>query len=177
MPAAMLDSETLGVTDDAVILTLGIVKFDPYTLDEPYDPFYLKIDIVEQQEKGRTIDPGTVEWWGTQPQEAQDEALGDDDRISMIEVTKRINKYLVGVDKIWAQGPIFDISKLEHFYRSLGIPVPWNYWQIRDARTVGDMGDNSLKKENKLAHNALADAYCQAIAVQHIYAELKITRR
>jgi hypothetical protein len=31
----MLDLETLGTRPDCVILTLGAIKFDPYTLSDP----------------------------------------------------------------------------------------------------------------------------------------------
>jgi exodeoxyribonuclease VIII len=117
-------------------------------------------------------------WWAKQPQSAQDEAFGDDgDRIGMEEVTIQLNKYLVGVDKIWAQGPLFDICIMEHFYKMIGKPVPWQYWQIRDSRTIADMGDYSAKTGNKDAHNALADAYSQAVGVQQIYRQCGVKKK
>jgi hypothetical protein len=59
----------------------------------------------------------------------------------------------------------------------IGKPVPWQYWQIRDARTIYDLGDDSAKTGNSSAHNALADSYYQAIAVQNIYKELNIKKK
>jgi hypothetical protein len=168
---AMFDIETMGFTHGCVVLTLGAVKFDPYNLLDPHTPLYVKIDVDEQTSRGRTIDDSTMEWWGKQPQSAQDEAFDENGRISMEETTNQLSKYLVGVDKIWAQGPLFDVCIMEHFYKMIGKPVPWQYWQIRDSRTIGDMGDYSAKTGNKDAHNALADAYSQAIGVQRIYKE------
>ena len=42
----MLDSETLGTGPDAVILTIGAVKFDPYNLQEPHTPLYFRIAAI-----------------------------------------------------------------------------------------------------------------------------------
>ena len=36
----MIDLETLGTSPDTVILTLGAIKFDPYTNVEPSDGLY-----------------------------------------------------------------------------------------------------------------------------------------
>jgi len=173
----MIDLETLGFQNNCAVLTLGAVKFDPYTLQEPHTPLYIRFEVDEQIEKGRIVDESTMAWWATQPVAAQEEALGDNgDRISMDDVTKQLSKYLVGVEKIWAQGPLFDICIMENFYKMIGKPVPWEYWQIRDSRTIGDMGDYSAKKNNAAAHNALADAYSQAVGVQQIFRELGVKR-
>lgn len=172
----MLDLETLGVTNDAVILTLGAVKFDPHSANEPHSPLYFAIDITEQQDKGRIIDPGTVEWWGRQSQEAQDAALGEDNRISMTEAINQLNKFMVGVTDIYCQGPTFDICMLENFYAMVGKSVPWQFWQIRDSRTIFKLVGYDSKKNNVAAHNALADAYSQAIGVQDVVKLLGITK-
>jgi len=39
------------------------------------------------------------------------------------------------------------------------------------------MGDDSAKKGNGDAHNALSDAYCQAVAVQQIYKQLGVVKK
>ena len=52
----MIDLETLGVEPDSVIITVGAIKFDPYTDVEPHSGLYLRCDIEEQSEQlGRTI--------------------------------------------------------------------------------------------------------------------------
>ncbi len=174
----MLDLETLGTEADCVVLTFGAVKFDPFNFEkEPDQPLYIRINVEEQTESGRVVDPNTVDWWSKQPQAAQDEAMGEDGRISMDEFTTQLNRYIVGADKIWAQGPLFDILILNHMYKHLGKPQPWQYWQIRDSRTVFDMGDDSAKTMNGAAHNALADAFCQAKAVQAIYHQLGVKKK
>lgn len=173
----MLDTETLATSRNAVVLTCGAVRFDPYSLEEPSQPFYVRLNVDEQTATGRLVDPGTLEWWSKQPQEAQDEAMSDGDRISLNDFTTQINKYIVGADKIWAQGPLFDIVIIEDIYAQLGKPVPWRYSQIRDSRTVFDMGDDSLKTNNASAHNSLADAFFQAKAVQKIYESCGVKKK
>jgi hypothetical protein len=173
----MLDIESLGVTPDAVMLTFGAVKFSPFDKIEPHNGIYHRLDADEQIEKGRSVMDDTLAWWLKQSAEAQEEAMGESGRISVISFLAELNRYLVGVDKIWAQGTIFDIIILENMYKMYGQPVPWRYWQIRDSRTLFDLGDDSAKKNNESAHNALADAYFQAISVQDIYQQLNITKK
>ena len=46
----MIDLETLGVLPDTVIMTLGAVKFDPYSDAEPHSELYMRLDVEEQTE-------------------------------------------------------------------------------------------------------------------------------
>ena len=79
---AMIDIETLATSPEAVILSVGGVKFVPYTNDEPHSLFDLKLDVDEQTALSRDIDKGTVEWWAKQPQNIQDIAFSEEGRIS-----------------------------------------------------------------------------------------------
>lgn len=173
----MLDLETLSTRSEAVILTFGAVKFDPYsqTIDRDQG-LYFRIDVDEQIALGRHVDDGTIEWWGQQEPAVRDEALSDENRISLDEFTNRLNKFLVGAKSIWAQGPVFDIVILENLYRQIGKPAPWYYWQIRDSRTLfGVHGDPRAKGREGL-HNALSDCIYQAQGIQEIYAKYQIKK-
>ena len=166
MSDIMLDLETLATSPDAVILTFGAIKFDPFdSSKEMSDGIYFRIDVDEQIALGRRVDQGTVDWWGTQSEEVREEALGETDRVSIEDFTKALNKFVVGATRIWAQGPVFDIVILENLYRQIGKPAPWQYYAIRDSRTLlKALGDD--RKGGALLHNALADAVSQAEAVQ-----------
>jgi hypothetical protein len=60
---------------------------------------------------------------------------------------------------------------LDCYYRKLNKVPPWNFWQIRDTRTLFDLGyDPEMPKEG--LHNALEDASRQAMGVQTIYRKL-----
>jgi len=173
----MLDTETMGTSPDSVILTFGAVMFDPFSDEEPTKPLYLRLEIDEQTAMGRTINPDTLAWWGKQDQAAQDEAFSELDRVSLEDFATQLNRYIVGADKIWAQGTTFDICLLENLYRMMGRPIPWEYWKVRDSRTILDLGDDSVKKNNASAHNSLADSYFQALGVQSIYKQLGIKKK
>lgn len=176
----MIDLETLGVEPDSVIMTLGAIKFDPFTDDEPYSPLYLRCDIEEQSELlGRSIDDNTIAWWGKQKQEIQDEAFGDHEgRVNMDQLTKAINKFCVGIDYLWCQGPLFDYAILQNLYKQVGKPCPWNFWQIRDSRTLFAMMPQDPRKAiQEELHNALADCYYQAKCVQQTYKHFGVTNK
>ena len=105
---AMIDLETLSTNPDAIILTIGGVKFDPYTMTEPSQGLYHRIDVDSQTAMGRHVMEDTVEWWGKQAEDVREEALGDHDRIDLKYFIKQLNKWCVGVDVFWCQGPLFD---------------------------------------------------------------------
>ena len=80
---AMIDLETLSTKPNAVILTIGGVKFDPYSNTEPTKGMYYRIDVDSQTAMGRDVMEDTVEWWGKQADDVREEALGDHDRIDL----------------------------------------------------------------------------------------------
>lgn len=174
----MIDLETLSTRPDATVLTLGAIKFDPYSNEEPHTGLYLRVNVDEQSELGRHIDDGTLEWWGKQDEKIRDEALGDEDRVPLNEMVKQLNKWCVGLDEIWCQGPLFDYAILQNLYAQMGQPVPWNYWQIRDSRTLFNMLPKDPRKDIQMSlHNALADCYFQSKSVQKAYKHFGVKSR
>ena len=170
---AMIDLETLSTNPNAVILTIGAVKFDPYTQMKPYDDLYFRVDVDSQTQMGRHVMQDTLDWWGQQPKEISEEALSDQDRIGLQDMVKAINKWCVGVDVFWCQGPLFDYAILQNIYTQLGHPQPWNYWQIRDSRTLFSLVPKDTTKRDG-HHNALQDCIYQAKKVQNVYRQLDI---
>ncbi len=55
MTHGMIDLETLSTNPDAVILTVGGVKFDPRTHAEPSQGMYFRVDVDSQTAKGREV--------------------------------------------------------------------------------------------------------------------------
>ena len=174
---AMIDLETLSTNPNATILTVGGVKFDPHNIVEPSQGMYFKVDVDSQTSQGRDVMEDTLNWWATQPEEIREEALGDKDRISLEEMIKTINKWSVGVDVFWCQGPLFDYAILQDIYKQLGHPVPWKYLQIRDSRTLFSLVPKDPNEKREDLHNALADCYFQAKKVQKVYKELGIKKK
>jgi len=174
----MIDLETLDVKPGATILSLGAIKFNPFSDVEPHSELYYKIDIDEQDKMGRTTSDSTIEWWGKQDAAAQEEAFDPNGRLSITEALRQLTKWSVGIDVLWGQGYGFDMTMLEDMYRSVGTPIPWNFWQVRDSRTLFACCKKDPRKvlgQNNL-HNALADAYFQAKGIQMAYNEIGATR-
>ena len=133
----MLDIETLSTRPESVILTLGAVKFSPWDQEVNTETgLYLRIDVDEQLQLDRHVQQETVDWWGKQAEEVREEALGEHERTRLGDSVDQLNRFLVGAENIWCQGPAFDIVILENLYRQLGRPTPWQFWQIRDSRTL-----------------------------------------
>ena len=173
----MLDLETLGTRPGCVILTIGAVLFDPYSLKEPGPGIYMRVDADEQIAKGREVQEDTLQWWMNQAEDIREEALGEEGRVSVEQMYRELNKICVGVTNIWAQGPVFDIAILENIYRQYGWPTPWQFWQISDSRTLFKTHGDPRVKGREGHHNALADCVYQAQGVQQIYKNLGIKKR
>ena len=171
----MLDLESLGTRPDCAILTLGAVKFSPYVLDDFGESLYLRIDVDEQLALGREVQEDTLQWWMKQAEDVREEALGEGDRVSLESMYKQLNRFVVGVTNIWCQGPAFDIVILENIYRQCGWPTPWQFWQIRDSRTLFGVHGDPREKGKVGLHNALEDCVSQAQGVQQIYYKLNIS--
>lgn len=165
---AMLDLETLDITPQGVILTIGGVKFDPFHPGkEPHSDFYMRLEIENQEDRGRVINKDTLDWWSRQDLEIIEEALGDHDRHSVEAMLAALKKWFVGCDKVWAQGICFDISMLEDIHRQYGYPIPWQFYQVEDSRTIiNRMPKDPRKDMNFAAHNALEDCRVQAKSLQ-----------
>ena len=162
---AMIDLETMCTLPTAQVLTIGAVKFDPNSDRGPYDEFYLRFDIDEQDKLGRTASQDTMDnFWAKQTPEVIEEAFSEKDRLPVEQVLYSLRKWLVGVDNIWTQGN-FDGPILEDMYRQLNMPVPWAFWQIDNCRSVFKlMPSDPRKKYVFTAHNALEDSRIQAKA-------------
>jgi hypothetical protein len=174
----MLDIETLSTRPESVVLTLGAVKFDPWADEvDTESGLYLRIDVDEQLVLDRHVQQETVDWWGTQPEDVREEALGEQERTGLDDSIDQLNRFLVGSNSIWCQGPAFDIVILENLYRQMGRPTPWQFWQIRDSRTLFGVHGDPREKGRTGAHNALIDCYYQARAVQHIYKTVGVKKK
>jgi len=171
----MIDLETLATTPDAAILSIGAVKFDPFgqELKEPeMESFYLRVDIDSCDRLGLVTSNDTLNWWSNQSKEAQDEAFGLENRVDIIDAMNQLYKFCWGCKRVWSHGAGFDIVIMENIFRSIQKAAPWNFWQVRDTRTLFDIGINPDRPE-VLAHHALHDAYNQAVGVQNVFNRLR----
>jgi len=169
---AMIDLETLDVTPGASVLTVGGVKFDPYNDSEPHSEFYFKLDLDSQD---RYVNDDTIAWWASQDPKVQEEAFSEIGRVHIDEFLDHLPKWMVGVDVLWGHGYGFDITIIEDMLRQREKNIPWQFWQVRDSRTLFACCKVDPRKAIQAdLHNALADSYYQAKGVQMAYKELNI---
>lgn len=176
--AVMIDLETLATSPDAAILSIGAVRFDPFgneATDPEHDEFYLRVDVDSCDSLNLTVSDATIEWWSKQSQEAQDEAFNPENRIHIKDAFEQLYKFCWGCKTVWSNGAAFDVVICETIFNRIGKKVPWDYWQVRDCRTLFDQEIIRIdpQKPAITAHNALADALAQAISVQNVLRKLR----
>jgi hypothetical protein len=171
----MIDLETLDVLPTATILTIGAVKFDPFG-DELSEAsmvkFYTRVDVDSCDKLGATVSPATLEWWAQQSKEAQDEAFDPQDRADIHTALDQLYKFCWGAKRVWSHGAGFDVVILENYFRKINKAIPWQFWEVRDTRTIFDIGIDP-KRPPVLKHHALEDAWNQAVGVQNVYRTLR----
>ena len=175
MSDLMLDIETLATTPDATILTIGAQGFCPFSDRFTDVTYYRRLSIESQADRAVDYTPetGTVAWWGKQTEEAQEEAMGDgDDRVDIVTALGELSKIAWKHSRIWANGTTFDMVILEDAFRQHGLPCPWQFWQVMDARTIYKLTGAPKLGNN---HNALADCVNQIDLLQKSIAKLGIS--
>lgn len=187
----IFDFESLGLNENSVLLSLGVVAFDTKDYDIQSDGvettfnklleqgLYVKLDAKEQTQKyKRTIDKSTLMWWTEQGEEAKDVLRKSDDDVSLDRMELLLKDYfeLNGVTKntpVWSRGytePMwYESVKLNlNTYGSI------RHYQYRDIRTLLNVmiedkylsrnHINTIKQpENFIKHNALHDVCFDAV--------------
>jgi hypothetical protein len=172
MSNIMIDIESLDIAHSTVILTIGAVLFDPRGTGI-IDRLSLRPTMDDQVALGRTVNEGTISWWGMQSDAAQEEAFGEHGRIPFKDTMEKLYKFCWNRKAVWSNGATFDCMVMESAWHQLDVKVPWPYWTIRDTRTLYEIAGVSLKDgKHTTAHSALADAEHQAITVQRAYKKL-----
>lgn len=191
MKDVMIDIETLATRNDAAIIQIGAVAFDPKTGE--VGPSML-VSVDENFYEGETafhVCEKTQAWWAGQKEAKKSlqinkvgtiyiamdrlreffEGLGDD----FVIAKKRSNS-----SRVWANPPQFDLSILRYAAsKAYGDDnaLPWEYWQETDLRTLQhvlgyvkyeDLGEAA---EGLIAHRADHDAIRQALIVSHLIKE------
>jgi hypothetical protein len=172
MADIMIDIETCGTGPEACILTIAAQCFDPLVRHDfdSYRHYYARIDPGSQP--GRRVEQGTIEWWATQPPEAQEEAFGENDRIPLTQALEELGRLIWQSKRFWSNGPTFDANILEHAYKEAGMALPWKFFMVRDARTIYSLVP-SLNKY-PASHHALEDCRRQILLLWDSLEYLKV---
>ena len=167
----MIDLETLDTNPNAAILTVAGIRFnnnkdysdviDPFELDY----FYARVDLDQHL---RTVSDDTMSWWAQQAPEIREEAFSEQDRYKIADVMLAFNEWAPGGDRYWANGSAFDFPILDSVNATLKYASPWQFWQVRDARTIYNMvPDHVVPTDAK--HHALYDCLNQIVRLNDCF--------
>jgi len=170
MADLMIDLEGLGTGPDTTILTIAAQSFDPLGSGYHDKHYYARVTLESQET--RSIQQGTIDWWATQPAPARDEAFNEQGRIPLDQALDELGKLIWHSKRVWAQGPTYDMNILEHAYKSYGKPIPWQFYAVRDSRTVFGLWPGLPKPPT--SHHALEDCRRQIDLLQETLKYLKV---
>lgn len=182
MKDLMIDVETLGLKENAVLLSIGACAFDPAT-GEIGETFYCAIDPRTQH--GREIDASTVLWWMDQDEAARrkiTDAVKNADLLPTLELDtpeydEAFNNAALPINHVamafsayveqfgdnvrcWSNGAV-DHAWLNSMMTYSGFTNPIKFWNQRDYRTIKGMYPEIKAEDFGQAHNALDDAIKQ----------------
>lgn len=183
----MLDIETLSTRQDALVLSVGAVLFDPYgTPGSIIDSMHVPLTL---DQPGSITDLDTVMWWFGQSEAAK----------AMVELRKTtaqrtplqmfsemdamlVRNGLTPGRKVWGNSVSFDCGILRRLAERSGTTVPWGFRDENCYRTwFAEFKCLDIyvehAKEVFVAHDALADAKFQATTLQRINEVLRHGRR
>lgn len=195
----MVDLETLGSGNDAAIVQIGAVRFNPYDYDGDFELWKQNVSLESSVAAGGQMDPATVLWWMHQPQEARESvfpiqeerrysAKDVSDAIGIEKALRELSRFYQGslgnytaeekppaCEAVWAHAT-FDPVVLASAYRRSKIALPWSFRDVRDLRTIIAL---AAPEVSALAyargevygprHDALADALRQILVVRECY--------
>lgn len=187
----MLDLETLGSGNDAAIVQIGAVRFDPLVPGYTMGEYKQNVSLESSVAQGGVIDPSTVLWWIHQEEAARlsvfpirperKAVLKDPASSEGIAIDKALRafgsfysgKYLSGEScvALWAHAT-FDPVVIASAYRRSSVALPWSHRDVRDLRTIISLAPDAADRAYRDAgdrdgprHDALADALRQVSVV------------
>jgi hypothetical protein len=172
----MLDIETLGKGNNAVILSLGAVKFSPWGhgID---DSFYVAVNPESCQALGLALDASTVMWWMADERTEARSKMVKEDRVDLVEALYGFNDWFGDDKPVWGNGATFDNVIMSSAYKACSIERPWKFWNDKCYRTVKGMAPSVKLVREGTYHNALDDAVSQAKHLQKLYFALRIPKQ
>jgi exodeoxyribonuclease VIII len=167
----MLDLETWGNGNNARIISIGAVKFDPNLAHEIQEAFYV---AVEPESYPRVpgkfeIDASTIKWWMADEQKNARNALARDEKVDAgVALTGFVSWFGSESLPVWGNGSTFDNVILRNSLEAYGIEPPWKFWHDRCFRTFKNLAPAIKAEPVGIVHHALHDAQSQAYQLQAI---------
>lgn len=173
----MIDIETLSTKPGATILTIGALIFNRANNNNYENKFYKRIKIPIDDVSYFDVCENTKKWWKKQNSKCFYENCENPDRIFLKDALKELSKFIPEKSLIWANSPSFDCVILENAYRYYDIPIPWEFYNLRDLRTIMDIAnvkhrDYSYIKEDYKTHISINDCIYQTYIIKECYKKI-----
>lgn len=154
---AQIDMETLDTSPTAKMISLALVGYNRHTGEVGYE-IYARFKVALMP---GTVSRSTINWWQRQDviePGIMQEAIGGD--VDPLEFFEQFTKGFPKDVKVWGNGATFDVTILEQTLKALHFPIPWEFWNVRDLRTLLDVAGVNPRdcKFEGDRHNALHDA-------------------
>ena len=183
----VVDIETFGKKEDAIIATIGAVIVDVHKR-EITNTFYIRATTEDQ--KNRSWDPDVMQFWENQKQlspQAFDEVFSRDlPRGTLKHCLESFSEFIKfsfpkGVKpQVMGNGPEFDNRILSHAYETESVEQAWHFGNNQSLRTAVWFGRLFLNMDPKYQtsfvgsrHHALDDAKHEANYLLAITNELQ----
>jgi hypothetical protein len=174
------DIETLDVTPNAEVLSIGAVWFDAFTRNTPEQLREQSVYFELKHQPLRDISGSTLDWWfSDKVSNAARAVLSAVSVNAKVPVTFAAGRLTAWADtlpatepiKWYCRGPHFDATILMGLF---GEKCPFKFWQVRDTRTYleaflpdyYDIERRLIREHGLVKHNALDDAILEAMLQQ-----------
>jgi len=161
----MIDLETMGVTPNCPVISIGAVAFNSTGIKAEFE---INLDLKEQIDSGKRIcSADTIGWWIGQFSDAK--RVFKFDAVPVRIALEKLCVFIVNNDSgdtrfVWGNGSYFDISIMEDLFRQYGLHIPWSFLNVMDLRTYKRFFPSAFGFKGT-EHNALDDARYQALCV------------
>lgn len=177
MKHIMFDNETLATAADAVIMSIGAVRFDLDTGEIDDVGFYSSISVESNLELKRRISEETLIWWMGQDIAAK--AVFREKKQTLRAALEDLTDWIGPDDcQVWSNGADFDLPMLAHAMTQVGMEIPWKYYNSNCFRTYKKLpGAKNIRIPAVAKHNALADAHNQVETLIAIHKALFLSKK
>jgi hypothetical protein len=166
MSNIMLDLETLGTGNRAVIISIGAVLFDMNGIYS--NTFYTRVNPQSCVDVGMKITVSTVLWWMKRSDIARAEF--DKQNVPIKEALQNFSNWMdvaTNYDKfedrkVWGNGATFDNVIIDNAFKACKLEKPWPYWGDACYRTLKNLFPDVKMERSGTFHHALDDARSQA---------------
>ena len=196
--SVVVDLETMGKWDDAILLTVGLtiikdgVSYGDLTTDQIYTKLLaensveFKLSVKSQVDLGRKMEQNVFDWWKEQGDDAKRILKPLPDDIPCTEIFDVIDRWLRSHGLEWStvrffDRNAFDMKKLQHMYEvtlNQGKYPPWDYQEVWEVATLlnfmsgsryGFMPPKEFEHPEFIYHSAKCDAALDALRIVKLF--------